>query len=186
MTTNACSSTFIFSLLISVFPSFSMKVIVTCWFFLPAWLTLKLIEGMFSYISGMEHFMVQSVFNEEQCTVINFHLFTVDQCVFLIFHESYSYFMIFLPALMTLKLWKGVCSYKFGMENLMVQSVFNDYQSMSINFHLFSYDQCVSIIFHGSYNYLMIISGSMIGIKIMKRSVFIQFWYLKFNCAICF
>jgi len=54
---------------------------------------------------------------------INFHLFSVDQCVFLIFHESYSYLMNFCAAWVTLKLWRGVFSYNFGMENLMVQMV---------------------------------------------------------------
>jgi len=46
----------------------------------------------------------------------------------------------------------------------MVQSVLNEDQCMFINFQIFSVDQCVSIIFHKSYGYLMVISGSMIGI----------------------
>jgi len=124
MSINACSSTFIFSVLISVFPWFSMTVLVTSWFFVPAWVTLKL--------------------------------------------------------------WKGVFSYNFGMENLMVQSVFSEHQWMFINFHLFSVDQCVSLIFHESYSYLLIFCANMSDIKTMKMSVFIQFRYGEFNGAICF
>jgi len=66
----------------------------------------------------------------------------------------------------------------------MLQSVVNEHQCIFINFHILGVDQCVSIIFHESYSYLMIISGSMIGIKIMKRSVFIPFWYGVFDGAI--
>jgi len=68
----------------------------------------------------------------------------------------------------------------------MVQSVFNEHQCMFIKSHLFSIDQYVSLFFHESYSYLMIFCASMSDIKIMKRSVFIQFWYGKFNGAICF
>jgi len=93
---------------------------------------------------------------------------------------------LFVPAWVTLKLSKGVFSYNFGMETLMVQSVFNEHQCMFINFHLFSVDQCVSLIFYESYSYLMIFCASMSDIKIMKRSVFIQFRYCAFNNAICF
>ena len=131
--------------------------------------------------------MVQSVFNVHHSMFINFHLFSVDQCVFLIFHENYSYLMIFVPAWVTFKLSKGVFSYNFGMEHLMVQSVFNEHQWMFINFHLVSVDQCVSLfIFHESYSYLMIFCASMRDIKIIKRSVFVQFWYGNVNGAICF
>ena len=115
---------FIFSVLISVFPWFSMKVIVSWWFFVPTWVTLKL--------------------------------------------------------------WKGLFSYNFGMENLIVKSVFNEHQCMFTNSHLFSVDQCVSLIFYESCNYLMIFCASMSDIKITKRSVFIWFWYGEFNGAICF
>jgi len=41
----------------------------------------------------------------------------------------------------TLKLSKEVFSYNFGVETLMVQSVFNEHQCMFINSHLFSVDQ---------------------------------------------
>jgi len=68
----------------------------------------------------------------------------------------------------------------------MVQSVFNEHQCMIIKFHLFGVDQCVSLIFHESYSYLMIFCASMSDIEIMKRIVFIHFWYGAFNGAICF
>ena len=136
---------------------------------------------------GMKHLMVQSIFNEHQCMIINSHLFSVDQFVSLIFHESYSLtWWFFVLAWVTLKLWKGVFSYNFGMKNLMVQSVFNGHQCMFINFHPFSVDQCVSLIFHENYSYLMICCASMSYIKIIKWSVFTQFWYGEFNGAICF
>jgi len=61
---------------------------------------------MFSYNFGMENLMVQSVFNEHQYMFINFHLFSVDQCAFLIFHESYSYFMIFCASMCYIKIIK--------------------------------------------------------------------------------
>jgi len=106
--TNECSSTFIFSVLISVFPWFSMKVLVTWWFFVPAWVTLKLWRGVFSYNFGMENLMVQSVFSEHQCMFINFHLFSIDQYVSLIFHESYSYIMIFCASMSNIgKIYRG-------------------------------------------------------------------------------
>jgi len=63
---------------------------------------------------------------------------------------------------------------------------------MFINFHLFSVDQYVSLIFHESYSYLMIFCASMSDIKIMKRSVFIQFGYGEFflkmvnRCLSCY
>ncbi len=44
-----------------------------------------------------------------------------------------------------LKLSKGVFSYHFGMETLMVQSVFNEHQFMFINFHLFSVDHFLDL-----------------------------------------
>jgi len=57
---------------------------------------------------------------------------------------------------------------------------------MFINFHVFTFDQCVSIIFHKSYSYLIIFSSIMSDIKIMKSSVFIHFVYANINGAICF
>ena len=143
MSTNECSSNFIISVLISVFPWFSLKVTVTWWFFVPAWVTFKLWKGVFSYNFGMKHLMVQSVFNEHQCMFINTHLFSVDQSLSLIFHESYIFLMIFMPTWVILNLSKGLFSYNFGIENLMVQSVLNEHQCMFINFHLFSVDQYV-------------------------------------------
>jgi len=67
-----------------------------------------------------------------------------------------------------------------------VQSVFSEHQCMFINSHLFCVDHCVSLIFNESCSYLMIFCASMSDIKIMKRSVFIQFWYGEFNGAIFF
>jgi len=58
------------------FLDFPWKVIVTWWFFVPAWVTLKLSKGVFSYNFGMEHLMVQFVFNEHQWMFIKFHLFS--------------------------------------------------------------------------------------------------------------
>ncbi len=176
MSTNACSSTLIFSVMISVFPWFSMKVIVNWWFFVPAWVTLKLWKGVFSYNCGMENLMVQFVFNEHQWMFINFHLFSVDQCVSLIFHESSIYLMIFVSAWVTFKLLRGVFSYNFGMENLMVESVFNEHQWRFINFHLFSVDQCVSLIFHESSSYLIIFVSAWVTFKLWK-AVF------SYNCG---
>jgi len=65
----------------------------------------------------------------------------------------------------------------------MVQSDFNEHQSMFINFHIFSVDQCVSIIFLESYSYLMIFSDNVSDFKVNERSVFIQLWYEAFNGA---
>ena len=69
--------------------------------------------------------MVKSVFNEHQCMVINFHLFSVYQCVSIIFHESYSYLMIFSAIMSDITIMKRSVLYKFGVKHLMVQSVFN-------------------------------------------------------------
>jgi len=87
-----------------------------------------------------------------------------------------------------------VFSQNFGKENLMVQFVFNEHQCMFINIHHFSIDQFFKIS-HESYSYLMIISGSMIGINIMfsydfgianlmVQSVFNehQCMFMKFHC----
>ena len=74
MSTNACSSTLIFSVLISVFPWFFMEVLVTWWFLVPTWVTLKFIHFLYGEFNGV-------FFNEHQCMFINFHLFSVDQCV---------------------------------------------------------------------------------------------------------
>jgi len=130
--------------------------------------------------------MVQSVISVHQCMFINFHLFSVDQYVSLILHETYSYLMIFCANMSDIEIIKRSVSYNLGMENLMVQSVFNEHQCMFINFHLFSVDQVVSLISHESYSYLMIFCGTMSDIKTMKRSVFRQFWYEEINGAICF
>jgi len=153
MSTYACSSTFICTMLISVFPWFSMKVTVTWWFVVPAWVTLKLPRGVFSYHFSIKTSIVQSVCSEHQWMFINFHLFSVDQWFFLIFHESSSYLMIFCASITDIKIMKGMFSYNFGMENSMVQSIINQHQWMSINFQLFSVDLCVSLIFHESYSY---------------------------------
>jgi len=56
---------------------------------------IKIRKGVFSPNFGKENLMVQFVFNEHQCMVINIHHFSIDQCVFLIFHESNSYLMVF-------------------------------------------------------------------------------------------
>jgi len=117
---------------------------------------------------------------------INFHLFSIDQCVSLIFHESYNYLMIFCSGMGDIKIMKRSVFIQFWYGNLMVQFVFSEHQCMFINFHLFTVDQCFCIIFHESYSYLMIFGASMSVIKIMKRSVFIQFGYGEFNGAICF
>jgi len=90
-------------------------------------MTLKLGKGAFSYHFVMKSLMVQSVFSEHQCMFIYFHLFSVDQCVSLILHESYSYLMIFCASMSDITLSKGVLSNNFGMETLMVQSVFNEH-----------------------------------------------------------
>jgi len=68
----------------------------------------------------------------------------------------------------------------------MVQSIFNEHQCMVINFHLLTVDQFVSIVFYKSYSYLMIFSVILSDIKMMKRSVFIQFRYEEINDAIRF
>jgi len=124
MCTNACSSTFIFSVMISDYSWFYMKVIVTWWIFLSPWVTLTL--------------------------------------------------------------WIEVFSYNFDVKNLIVKFDFNEHQLMCINFHLFSVNQWIFLIFHVSYSYLMIFSASMSDIKIIERSVFIQFGYVEYNGAICF
>ena len=80
------------------------------------------------FLFCVQFLMVQSVFNEHQFMFINFHLFSVDQCVSLIFHESYSYLMIFCANMSDIKIIKRIFSYNFGMEILMVQSVFNEHQ----------------------------------------------------------
>jgi len=124
---------------------------------------IRITKRSVSYNFGMENLMVQSGFNEHQCMVIKFLLFTDDQCVSIIFHESYSsYLIIFSASMSDIKFMKRsvfiqVFSYNFGMENLMVQSVFNEHQCMVINSHLFTVDHCVSIIFHESYSYLVIL-----------------------------
>jgi len=148
MSTNACSSSFILSVLISVFIWFSMKVILTWWFIVPAWVTFELWKGVFSYNFSMENLMVQSVFNEQQCMFINFHLLVLISVFPWFSMKVILIWWFFVPAWVTFKLWKGVLSYNFGMEKLMVQSVFSEHQWMFTNFHLFSVDQCVSLIFH--------------------------------------
>jgi len=126
-------------------------------FFVPTWVILKLWKGVFSYNFGMDNLMVKCVLNEHQYIFINSHLFSIDQSVSLILQKSYSYLWFFVPAWATLNLSKGVFSYHFGMENLMMQSVFNVHQCMFINFHLVRVDQCVSLlIFNESYSYLMV------------------------------
>jgi len=50
---------------------------------------------------------------------------------------------------------------------------------------LFTAAQWVSLNFHKSYSYLIIISTTMSDIKNMEMSVFTQFWYGLFNGAIC-
>jgi len=86
----------------------------------------------------------------------------------------------------TIELSKGVFSHNFGLKNLMVQSVFDGHQCMFIDFYFFHVVQFVSLIFLKSSSYLIIISATMSDIRIMKQSVFTQFWYGAFNGAICF
>jgi len=137
MSTNTCSSTFIFSVLISLFSRFSMKVLITWWFFVPAWVVFKLWNGVLSYSFGMENLMVQFVLNEHQCMFIKFYLCSVDQYLFPWFSmKVLATWWFFVPASVILKLSKGVFSYNFCMESLMVQPVFNEHQHMFINFHL--------------------------------------------------
>ncbi len=85
-----------------------------------------------------------------------------------------------------LELWKGVFSYNFGMEHLMVRSVFDEHPCILINFHIFSVVQCVSLIFHESQSNLIIICVTTSGIRIMRSSIFKQIWYGAFNGAIFF
>ena len=138
---------------------------------------IKIIKRSVFIQFGIVNLMVQSVFNEHQCMFINYHLFSVDQCVFLIFHENSSYLMICWASMSDINIIKRSVFIQFGMEHSMVQFVFNEHQCMFINFYLFSVDQCASLIFHESYSYLMIFYAGMSDIKIMKRSVFIHFWY---------
>ena len=164
----------------------SMKVIVTWWFFVPAWVTFKLWKGVFSDNFGMEAIMVQSVLISTNACSSTF--------IFLVLISVFPWFSMkvivtwwfFVPVWVTLTLWKEVFSYNFGMEKLMVQSVFNEHQCTFINSHFFSVVQHVSLVFHERYSYLMIFCASMSDIKTMKRSVFMQFWYGEFNGALCF
>ena len=130
--------------------------------------------------------MLQSVFDEHQCMPINFYLFSDVQCASLILNESLSYLIIILTIMSDIRLIKRMFSHNFGMENLLVQSVFVKHQCMFLNFHLFSVVQWVSLIFHTSWCYLIIIFATMNDNRTMKRSVFTWFWYGEFIGAICF
>jgi len=50
--------------------------------------TLELLNGVFLYHFGMENLLGQSAFEEQQCMFIKFHVFSVVQCVSLVFHEN--------------------------------------------------------------------------------------------------
>ena len=135
----------------------------------------------------MKKLMVQSVFDEHQCMFINIHLSLLFLSVFPWFFMKVKLtWYLFQPSWVTLELLTGVFSHYLGMDNLMVQSVFDEHQCMFIKFCLFSVVQCVSLIFHESLSYLIIILTIMSDIRIMKWSVFTQFWYVEFNDAICF
>ena len=140
---------------------------------------------MFSYNFGMEHLMVQSVFNEHQCMFINFHLFSVEQCVSLIFYESSSYLMIFCASMNDIEMMKRSVFIQFWYVEFNGAICFNEHQCMIINF-IFSVLMSVSLLIHERYSYLMILCANMSDIKIIKRSAFIHFWYGEFNGAICF
>jgi len=75
--------------------------------------------------------MVQSVFDDDQCIFIKNHLFSVDQRLFWFSMKVKVTWWLFLPAWVTLKLWKGLFSLNFGMEHLMVQSVFKEHHNSS-------------------------------------------------------
>jgi len=75
---------------------------------------LKLSKGVYSYNLGMEMLMIQSVFNEHQCMFIKFHFFGVDQCVSLIFRESYCYLTIFCSNMSDIKTMKRSVVIQFG------------------------------------------------------------------------
>ena len=102
-------------------------------------------------------------------------LFSVDQCVSLIFHQSYSCLMIFCASMSDIEFIKRGVFIQFGMENLMVH--FFKWTLMHVHqLSSFQYWSLIFKIFHESYSYLMLFCANMSCIKIMKRSVFIQFW----------
>jgi len=57
---------------------------------------------------------------------------------------------------------------------------------MFSNFHDFNVIQLVSLLFHKSKSYLIIISVIMSEIRVMERTVFTQFGYGKFIGVISF
>ncbi len=52
---------------------------------------LELWIGLSSHNLCMDHSMVQSVFDEHQCMIINFHDYSILQWVSMIFHKRNSY-----------------------------------------------------------------------------------------------
>jgi len=129
---------------------FSMKILFTWWIFLPPWVIYKEWKGVFSFNFDVNNLMVQSVFNEHQCMIINFHFFSDDQWLFLFFHGSYRYLMYFSASSSDIKNMKKIILYNVHMKNLMVQSVLNEKNFIFINFCLFNVDQRLFLVFQES------------------------------------
>jgi len=74
----------------------------------------------------------------------------------------------------------------YVMDYSMVQSVFDEHKCMFINSHYYSVVPWVSMMFHTSKSYFLIISASMSDIRIMEWTVLTQFGYGLFIGVISF
>ncbi len=72
------------------------------------------------------------------------------------------------------------------MSYLFIYLVFDEHESMFINFHDFNVVQRVSLIFHKSKSSLITIYASMSDIRIIEWSIFIQLGYVEFIGVIHF
>jgi len=93
----------IFSVLISEFPWFSLKINVIHQYRLQAWVTSKLWKGVFSHYLSMYSSIEQSVFDENQNMFIKNNVFSVGQWVSLIFHENKRNLTIVIASMSDIK-----------------------------------------------------------------------------------
>jgi len=112
-----------------------------------------------------------------ECMFINFHDFNVVQWVSLIFHKSKSYLIIISASMSDIRIMEWTVLTQFGYgEFIGVISFWWAWMYV----HQLSWYQCCSVSFLDfpySKSYLIIISASMSGFRIMEQTVLTQFGY---------
>ena len=119
---------------------------------------------LFWHNLGMNYSMVQSVFDEHQCMLINFHGYSIVQWVSFILYKSKSYLIMICASMSDIRImeWTVWCNLFLLITNvLIIQSVLGDLVWKIIKIKENSMFHGISLIFHTLNSILWTICDNM-------------------------